>query len=148
MKFVILGILATALSGCGPGSPINRLPGGPDSPAVISVSLDDAFTTITPNGSEKVQLTDNRYFNPPLAVNVVQGSYSGSNPSQYLHVRLYVGSEQCEYQANGISLTVLSLQFCSGGLGPNSYLPGGTIIELLNYDAPGFLVQANFMLVR
>lgn len=148
MKYAIAALLF--LSSCGSSSPsaAKQLPGGPDAPSVIAVSLDDAFTTVTPNGSEKVELTDARYFTPPSSVNIVQGSYTGSNPGQYLHARLVIGSEQCEYEANGIAVTVLSLQFCSGGFGVNTYLPAGTVIELQNYDAPGFLVQANFYLSR
>jgi hypothetical protein len=147
MKYTIAALLF--FSACGPaGQSATKLPGGPDAPSVIAVSLDDAFTTVTPNGSEKVELTDARYFTPPSALNIVQGSYAGSNPGQYLHARLYVGAEQCEYQANGIGLTVLSLQFCSGGIGANTYLASGTEIELNNNDCPGFLVQANFNLVR
>ncbi len=145
-------LYSTLFYGCGsgqsPSEPARQLPGGPSAPNVIAVSLDDAFTTVTPNGSEKVGLTDSRYFTPPLAVNIVQGTYAGGNPLQYLHARLHVGSEQCEYQSTGVSDPVLSLQFCSGGVGPNTYLPSGTVIELENYDAPGFLVQANFTLVR
>ena len=150
MKYAVYTLLsALVLSGCGPAAQsAAKLPGGPDAPSVIAVSLDDAFTTVTPNGSEKVELTDARYFTPPSALNIVQGSYAGSNPGQYLHARLLVGAEQCEYQANGTSLTVLSLQFCSGGIGTNTYLPSGTVIELQNFDAPGFLVQANFNLTR
>lgn len=136
--------------GCGApqSQSTTKLPGGPDAPSVIAVSLDDAFTTVVPNGSERVELTDSRYFTPPSALNIVQGSYAGGNPGQYLHARLIVGAEQCEYQANGITLTVLSLQYCSGGIGANTYLAAGTEIELSNYDAPGFLVQANFVLTR
>lgn len=150
MKYSVYTILSLMfLSGCGPAAQsAAKLPGGPDAPSVIAVSLDDAFTAVTPNGSERVELTDARYFTPPNALNIVQGSYAGSNPGQYLHARLIVGAEQCEYQANGIGLTVLSLQFCSGGIGANTYLASGTEIELSNYDAPGFLVQANFNLVH
>lgn len=136
-------------TGCGKAaSTAKQLPGGPDSPSVIAVSLDDAFTTVTPNGSEKVELTDARYFTPPNAINIVQGVYAGFNPGQYLHARIIIGAEVCEYQANGINLTVMSLQYCSGGVGPNTYLASGTEIELQNYDAPGFLVEAVFYLSR
>lgn len=142
-------LYSTLMYGCGKApSTAKQLPGGPDAPSVIAVSLDDAFTTVAPNGSEKVELTDSRYFTPPNAINIVQGAYAGSNPGQYLHARIYVGAEVCEYQANGINLTVMSLQYCSGGIGPNTYLASGTVIELQNYDAPGFLVQANFYLSR
>lgn len=150
MKYAVYTLLSLmVLSGCGPAAQnAAKLPGGPDAPSVIAVSLDDAFTTVTPNGSERVELTDARYFTPPSALNIVQGSYAGSNPGQYLHARLIVGAEQCEYQANGIGITVLSLQFCSGGIGANTYLASGTVIELQNFDCPGFLVEANFNLVR
>ncbi len=143
---VLLGIVVSSLSGCGSGSQsIQKVGGGAP---VIVVSLNDAFTTVAPNGSEKVQLTDVRYFNAPSSITIVQGTYQGSSPGQYLHGRLLVGSEQCEYQNTGINDPVLTLMFCSGGIGANTYLPAGTIIELVNYDAPGYLLQADFNLVR
>lgn len=143
-------LYSTLMYGCGsnPGTEARKLPGGPDSPAVIAVSLDDAFTAVTPNGSEKIELTDSRYFTPPNAVDIVQGSYAGTTPGQYLHARLIVGAEQCEYQANGTTITVMDLQYCTGSLGANNFLPSGTVIELQNYDAPGFLLQANFSLTK
>lgn len=144
-------LYSTLFYGCGSGQqtePTRQLPGGPTAPSVIAVSLNDAFTTVTPNGSERVETTDPRYFTAPLAVNIVQGSYSGSNPGQWLHARIIVGSEQCEYQNTGINDPVLSLQFCSGGIGANTYLPANTVIELQNYDAPGYLLQADFYLSR
>lgn len=147
MKFALIAL--AFLSSCGAAPSIaKQLPGGPSSPSVISVSLNDAFTTVTPNGSEKVETTDARYFNAPSAVNVVQGAYNGSNPGQYLHARITVGSAMCEYQANGINITVLSLQFCTGGIGVNTLIPANTILELENYDAPGYLLEANFNLVK
>lgn len=149
MKSVYSILALTSLMSCAPAQQsAAKLPGGPDSPSAISVSLDDAWTAVTPNGSERVELTDARYFTPPSSINIVQGSYAGNSPGQYLHARLFVGTEQCEYQANGINITVLSLQYCSGGIGSNTYLASGTEIELSNYDAPGFLVQADFTLVR
>lgn len=151
MKYLIALVL---LSSCGANTPNvhksspNQVPGGSSSPYLISVSLNDAFSTVVPNGSEKIETTDSRYFTAPSSINVVQGAYAGSNPGQYLHGKLLVGSEVCEYQANGINITVLSLQFCTGGIGTNSYLPDGTVIELVNHDAPGFLLEANFNLVK
>lgn len=148
MKYAIATLFF--LSACGPAaqSVPKQLPGGPDSPAIISVSLNDAFTTVAPNGSERVQLTDARYFTPPSSVTVVNGTYAGHSPGQYMHGKILVGAEECQYQATSISDVVLSLQYCSGGLGPNTYLPAGTEIELLNHNAPGFLLEANFVLVR
>lgn len=143
----LIGIAISAMTGCGSAESIQKV-GGPGSAPVIVVSLNDAFTLVSPNGSEKVQLTDSRYFTPPTSVTVVQGAYAGSNPGQYLHARLYVGSEQCEYQNTGINDPVLTLMFCSGGVGANTYLPAGTVIELQNYDAPGYLLQADFNLVK
>lgn len=151
LRYTLAFLIVTELMyGCGanPTNVAQKLPGGPDAPSVIAVSLDDAFTTVAPNGSEKVELTDSRYFTPPSSVTIVNGTYQGSNPGQYLHARLLVGAEQCEYQANGIGLTVLSLQFCSGGIGANTRLSSGTVIELVNFDCPGFLVEANFNLIK
>lgn len=142
---LVIGVAISVLTGCGTAESVAKV--GGNAPVIV-VSLNDAFTLVAPNGSEKVQLTDSRYFTPPNAVNVVQGAYAGSNPGQYLHARLLVGSEQCEYQNTGINDPVLTLMFCSGGLGTNSYLPAGTVIELVNYDAPGYLLQADFNLVK
>lgn len=143
---LFLGVAISVLSGCGSSTQsITKVGGGAP---VIVVSLNDAFTLVIPNGSEKVQLTDSRYFTPPSTVTIVQGAYAGSNPGQYLHARILVGSEQCEYQNTGINDPILTLMFCSGGLGANSYLPAGTVIELVNYDAPGYLLQADFSLVK
>lgn len=139
-------IISVLFTGCGSGPADTPKVGGPGSPAVINVSLDDAFTTIPPNGSEKVELLDSRYFTPPASILVLQGPYQGSNPSQNLHGRLFVGIEQCEYLGTGITAQFLSLQSCSGSLAPNTLLPSGTVIELSNYDAPGFLLQTNFTL--
>lgn len=153
MKYSLIAL--ALLSSCGAAQSISKDPlptakigGGSNSPSLISVSLNDAFTTVAPNGSEKVQINDARYFTAPTSITVVQGSYTGSNPGQYLHGKLLVGDEVCEYQANGINVTVLSLQFCSGGIGVSTYLPASTVIELVNHDAPGFLLEANFNLVR
>jgi hypothetical protein len=141
-----LGLIVSVLfTGCGASSPsIPKSVGGSGSAAVISVSLDDAWTSVTPNGSEIVQLADTRYFIAPTSLSLVQGAYSGGNPSQNLHARLLVGSEQCEYLALGTTASTLTLQSCSGGLASSTLLPSGTTIELSNYDCPGFLVQANF----
>jgi hypothetical protein len=134
--------------GCGSAgqSSPKQLAGGPTSSPVIAVQLNDMWNQVFP--SESVELTDARYFTPPSAITAVGGSYGGSNPGQYLHARIVIGSEQCEYQANGINETVFSLQFCSGGVGSNTYLPAGTQIELVNYDAPGILIEAHFNLTR
>lgn len=151
-KLIFATVLySTLMYGCGSGAlpgQATALPGGPDSPAIISVSLNDAFTTVTPNGSEKVQLTDARYFNPPNSITIVSGAYAGHAPGQYQHGRISVGAEQCQYQALSINDTVLSLRWCSGGLGPNTYLAAGSVIELTNFNAPGFLLEANFVLVK
>lgn len=137
------------LSSCGGATnSILKLPGGSNSPNVIPVSLNDAFTTVAPNGSEKVQTTDDRYFTPPSAINIVQGVYTGNAPGQYLHGRIKINAEHCDYQSNSINNPVLSLMYCTGGIGANTLLSNGAVIELENYDAPGYLLEANFNLVK
>lgn len=132
--------------GCG-SSPQGPIPiGGPDSAPVISVQLNDKFNEVFP--SEAIQLNDARFFTPPSIINVVQGAYSGTNFGQYLHARITVSGVACEYQGNSIYAVTLTLQSCYGGLGPNTYLPSGTVIELVNYDAPGLLLEVQFNLVR
>lgn len=141
-------LYSTLFYGCGSASQSQpkQLEGGPASAPVISVQLNDMWNQVFP--SQSAQLTDSRYFTAPSSINAVGGSYAGDHPGQYLHARILVGEEQCEYQANGINETVFTLQFCSGGIGTNTYLAADTVIELVNYDAPGILIEAHFNLTR
>ena len=138
------------LTGCGTQTTNipKRLPGGLDAPYSITVSLNDAFTSVAPNGSEKVQTTDGRYFAPPASLSVVAGAYSGSNPLQYMHGKLLVGAEECQYEAVSVLAVVLTLQHCTSGLGSNTFVAPSTVIELVNHDSPGLLLQADFVLTR
>ncbi len=140
--------LIVILTACGGAADSVSKVGGAGSASVISVSLNDAFTTVAPNGSEKVQLADARYFTPPASITALQGPYAGSNPGQYLHGKIVIGSEECVYQSTGITDTTLTKFACSAGLSSTVQLPAGTVIELVNYDASGYLLQADFSLVK
>jgi hypothetical protein len=120
--------------------------GGDDAAPIIAVQLNDLWHQAFP--SEAVEVSDSRYFTAPGVVTVVGGSYAGTNNLQYLHARILINSEQCEYQSSGITDSNLVLMFCTGGLQTGVKLPIDSYIELVNYDAPGFLLETHFNLVR
>ena len=148
-RFITAYALCNVLLACGKSeiSPHTIRVGGGNTPApVIAVQLNDLWQQAFP--SEAVEITDIRYFTAPSVVRVVGGSYAGSAPGQYLHARLVVNNEQCEYQSYGINDYNLVLQFCTGGITTNAQLPENSYIELVNYDAPGYLLETHFNLTR
>lgn len=146
-RFLTAYAISNIIYSCAPATPSTIRVGGGDSPTpIIAVQLNDAWNQEFP--SEAVEILDARYFTPPSVVQVVNGTYAGNNPGQYLHARILVNNEQCEYQATSITATQLELQFCSGGIVANTLLPAGSFIELNNFDAPGLLLEVHFNLVR
>lgn len=152
---MFLGILISLLTGCGCGAKSVPKQVLPSSPGPISVQLNDAWNQSFP--SESVQTSDARYFNPPSAVNVVQGvaqCWDGSaffnctGPEKALRARITFGAEVCEYQANNTNDTQLLLVSCGALPIAPVQLPAGTVITLDNYDAPGQLLEVSFTLTN
>lgn len=150
LKYAIaFQISSLALYGCGSGqSLVKQEEVTKNASEVIPVQLNDMWNVIFP--SQSFTLTKDYRFTPPSSVFVVGGSFAG-HPGQYLRARIKVGAAFCEYQNYNTTDATLNLQTCYGLDDYESdvvTLASGTVIELQNYDAPGLLLETQFVIAR
>lgn len=139
-------VYSTTMYGCGP-KPTDKAPDViQDATEIVPVQLNDMFNQVFP--SQSYTLAKQYRFAPPSAVLVVGGTFSG-RPGQYMHARIKVGAAFCEYQAYEVTDKILELMDCYD-IPQNevSTLNAGTVIELQNYDAPGLLLEVQFLIAR
>ena len=159
VHFFIGAVIGIGISLCftGCGARTQSVPKTPVTEGPVAAQLNDTWNESFP--SEAVKLSDTRYFKPPSAVQVVQGSaqcwngsafYTCTGPEKTLRARIVIGAlGVCEYRAADTTMTTLALQDCGGIASDNeTQLPQGTVIELQNYDAPGQLLEVQFFLHR